>query len=131
MKPGMFLLNKASVTIADKWPVMLFSANFLSEENSAQIWALGSSYKFVHTHAMKAVANVTAVEMYEQGLEMTWHYVKVFVIQGRKQDSGKPPRAPFNKNNVVEMQQTLYQVGLIKYWTPHDGFIVDLFVFLM
>ena len=48
-----------------------FFSNFLSEENSAQIWALGSSYKFGHTHAMKAVANVTAVGMYEQGLEMT------------------------------------------------------------
>ena len=55
MKLGMFLLSKVSVAIVD----------------SAQIWAHGSAYKFVHTHALKAVPNVTAVEMYEQGLEIT------------------------------------------------------------
>ena len=61
MKLGMFLLSKVSVAI----------------EDSAQIWAHGSAYKFVHTHALKAVPNVTAVEMYEQGLEITRDYVKV------------------------------------------------------
>ena len=59
---------------------------FLFEENSAQIWALGSAYKFMHTNVLKAVPNVTAVEMYEQRLEMIQDYVS-FVIQKRKQDS--------------------------------------------
>ena len=40
----------------------------------------------MHTHALKAVPNVTAVEMYEQRLEMIQDYVS-FVIQKRKQDS--------------------------------------------
>ena len=64
MKPGMFLLNKVSVAIADKLPVISFGtffSIFLFEENSAQIWALESAYKFVHTHALKAVPNVNTV----------------------------------------------------------------------
>ena len=80
MKPGMFLLSKVSIAIEDKLPVISFStffSIFLLEENSAQIWALGSAYKFVHTHVLKAVPNVTAVEMYDQGLGMTQDYVKV------------------------------------------------------
>ena len=84
MKPGMFLLSKVSVAMVDKLPVISFStffSYFLFEENSAQIWALGSAYKFVHTHALKVLPNVTAVEMYEQG--------QSFVIQRRKQDSPK------------------------------------------
>ena len=64
----MVLFNKVSAGIADKLPVMSFGTSFsifLFEENSGQIWALQSAYKFVHTHALKAVPNVTAVEMSE------------------------------------------------------------------
>ena len=66
----MVLFNKASAGIADKLPANkmpfgTFFSIFLFEKNSAQIWALQSAYKFVHTHALKAVPNVTAVEMSE------------------------------------------------------------------
>ena len=84
---------------------------FLFEQNLAQIWVLGSAYKFVHTHALKAVPNVTAVEMYEQGLEMTQDYVTVLSSKGGNRTLPKLPRVTLNKNNVVQMQETLYQVG--------------------
>ena len=95
MKPGMFLLSKVSVAIVDKLPVISFSALlsiFLFEENSAQIWALGSAYKFVPTHAINAVLNVTTVEMYEQGLEMTQDYAKVLSSKEENRTLPKPPR---------------------------------------
>ena len=114
MKLGMFLLSKVAVVIEDKLPVISFSAFssiFLFEENSAQIWALGSAYKFVDTHALKAVPNVTAVEMYEQGLEMTRDYFKVLSSKEENRTLTKPPRVTLNKNNVVQMQETLYEVG--------------------
>ena len=84
---------------------------FLFEENSAQIWALGSAYKFVHTNILKASPNVAAGEMYEQGLEMTQDYVKVLSTKEGNRTLLKPPRVTLNKNNVVQMQETLYQVG--------------------
>ena len=113
MKLGMFFLSKVSVVIEDKLPVISFStfvSIFLFEGNSAQIWALGSAYKFLHTHALKAVPNVTAVEMYEQGLEMTRDYVKVLSIKEGNRTLPKPPRVTLNKNNVLQMQETIYQV---------------------
>ena len=64
MKPGMFLLNKVSVAIAGKLPAISFGtffSIFLFQETSAQIWALGSICKFVHTYALKAVPNVNTV----------------------------------------------------------------------
>ena len=114
MKLGMFFLSKVSVAIEDKLPVISFStfvSIFLFEENSAQIWALGSAYKFLHTHALKAVPNVTAVEMYEHGLEMTRDYIKVLSSKEGNRALPKPPRVTLNKNNVVQMGQTLYQVA--------------------
>ena len=114
MKLGMFLLSKVPVAIEDKLPVISFIivfSIFLFEENSAQIWALGKAYKFVHTHALKAVPNVTAVEMYEQGLEMTQDYLKVLSSKEGNRTLLKPPRVFLNKKNVVQMQETLYQVG--------------------
>ena len=114
MKLGMFFLSKVSVAIEDKLPVISFStfvSIFLFEENSAQIWALGSAYKFLHTHALKAVPNVTAVEMYEHGLEMTGDYIKVLSSKEGNRALPKPPRVTLNKNNVVQMGQTLYQVA--------------------
>ena len=114
MKLGMFFLSKVSVAIEDKLPVISFGtfvSIFLFEENSAQIWALGSAYKFLHTHALKAVPNVTPVEMYEHGLEMTRDYSKVLSSKEGNRALPKPPRVTLNKNNVVQMGQTLYQVA--------------------
>ena len=100
--------------VAIKFPVISFStffSIFLFEENSAEIWALGSAYKFAYTHALKAVPNVTTVEMYEQVLEMTRDYVKVLSSKEGNRTLPKPPRVTLNKSNVVQMQETLYQVG--------------------
>ena len=105
MKLGMFLLSKVPVAIEDKLPVISFStvfSIFLFEENSAQIWALGKAYKFVHTHALKAVPNVTVVGMYEQGLEMTRDYIKALSTKEGNRTLPKP-RVTLNKNNVVQM----------------------------
>ena len=114
MKLGMFLLSKVPVAIEDIVPIISFStffSIFLFEENSAQIWALGNAKTLLHTHALKAAPNVTAVEMYEQGLEMTQDYLKVLSSKEGNRTLLKPPRVSLNKKNVVHMQETLYQVG--------------------
>ena len=65
----------------------------------------------MHTHALKAVPNVNAVEMYEQGLEMTRNYVKVLSPKEGNRTLLKPPRVTLNKNIKVQMQETLYQIS--------------------
>ena len=122
MKHGIFLLRKVSVVIEDKLPVISFSTFFSIfhfEENSAQIWALGSAYKFVHIHALKAAPN--AVEMYEQGLDMTLDYVKILSSKEGNRTLPKPPQVTYKKNHVVHMQETLYQVGFtfIYIWSKY------------
>ena len=65
----------------------------------------------MHTDALKAASNVTTVEMYEQGVDMTQDYVKDLSSKEGNRTLPKQPRGTLNKSNVVQMQETLYQIG--------------------